>query len=298
MIEDTLKQLYDEADTMAGNVPKALLFVRERNTQADYDDAARNEVNTSVKALRELTQRSSNKGIAAALKDVPVGQVMNADATTAMQKKASGDEIRNAFAAQKFRAMKVQYNPSSLRFRTSAGSFNQRQGLGDESIQQQITIERAPETVLQVQLLFDQTNVYDAFISSNLDLGVGNAVAGAADLLGGDYSVREPVEALVSLLLYKETKQVVFYWSSMYFHGELSMVDVNYTMFNKKGNPIRAQVNLEILQSDSALEYLSDREYWDSAFNEAFGEAGFSVDTDASEDIVNVISEKFGNLFG
>ena len=58
----------------------------------------------------------------------------------------------------------------------------------------------------------------------------------------------------------------------MIFRGELKSVDANFTMFNKKGNPIRAVVNITIQQDfDSAKDEKGG--YWDMAFTKAFGKA-------------------------
>ena len=61
----------------------------------------------------------------------------------------------------------------------------------------------------------------------------------------------------------------------MFFHGELTNVDVRYEMFNKLGNPILAKVRLSIQQNDSTktIKYVSDDGQWNTAFNIAFSES-------------------------
>ena len=57
----------------------------------------------------------------------------------------------------------------------------------------------------------------------------------------------------------------------MFFHGVMTSVSVNFTMFNKIGMPIKAKVSLQIQQSNTDESFASDRQYWDSAFDTAFG---------------------------
>ena len=69
----------------------------------------------------------------------------------------------------------------------------------------------------------------------------------------------------------------------MFFHGELTAVDVSYDMFNRYGDPIFARVNLTIEQSDSdtSIRYASDEEQWNTAVDTAFKTTG--------EDLINSI---------
>ena len=93
---------------------------------------------------------------------------------------------------------------------------------------------------------------------------------------GGEYSVQKECDGLLSLLNFKRLKQVIFVWSNMFFHGELTNVDVSYEMFNKLGNPILAKVRLVIQQSDSSksVKYTSDDDQWNAALDIAFAQGG------------------------
>ena len=74
----------------------------------------------------------------------------------------------------------------------------------------------------------------------------------------------------MSLLMLKPTRQIIFVWNNMFFHGELLSVDANFTMFNKLGHPIRAVVNIQIQQSNNNATFKSDLEYWDEVLDTVF----------------------------
>jgi hypothetical protein len=150
-------------------------------------------------------------------------------------------------AASSFFPVKVQYNPKAISF-SGTQSMNRRSGVGGEEQFQQVN---APvETIMQVQLDFDDTDIRDAFM----------------------YGVQDISEVFVGAMVRPSTRWVAFVWNRMIFWGELNNVSVRYTMFNPAGSPIRSQVTLCIRQDRSledASRYATEKE-WDKAFDKMF----------------------------
>jgi len=129
-------------------------------------------------------------------------------------------------------------------------------------------------------------------MTENLNPTAGNVVdmigQGIRTAMDDMHSIKAQVEGLIAMLLHEKTRRVVFFWSQMFFHGEVESVDATYTMFNKLGDPIKANVNLTIRQAASGDEYKSDEEYWDKAYKQVFKETG----------MVSSASKMVDRLFG
>ena len=67
---------------------------------------------------------------------------------------------------------------------------------------------------------------------------------------------------------------VGFAWNKMIFWGELVGVNVQYTMFNKTGAPIRAKVTIQIRQDQAVNgeKPYKTEENWEKAFQAMFQE--------------------------
>ena len=141
-------------------------------------------------------------------------------------------------------------------------------------MQRYTTTERKGSTTLMIQLLFEKLNISDAFGATTLGLNIDSAVDLAKDVatsvFGDGYSVKKPVEGIISLLTRKSTRQIIFCWNNMFFHGELMSVDANFNMFNKNGYPIMATVDMQIKQTDANATFASDQQYWEEALDRAF----------------------------
>ena len=178
--------------------------------------------------------------------------------------------------ANNYCAMEVQYNPSSLYFTSQEGySYDVSDGgLGGQA--RQVSTTKAPSSVtLGCELIFDAMNKDDAFgitdqgITPDHILSLGKDIA--VQMRGG-YSVAEHVNAIIACLFSSMTRQVIFYWGGMSFRGELTAVTARYTMFNKDGNPIRANVQIEIYQKNEDNVY--DQTQYQQAFADTFKSPG------------------------
>ena len=268
--------LSDKGSMLLGKAPKAILFVQKRSTStvASLEGTAGNDINNSVAALRSLAKQKKAKSVASRMSK-NAGQVIGVDELDAQFASDAEREAETALcmAEKNFLKFQVQYNPNSISFSTSAGRQKDFKAVGDGGAQQLITIERKATTFMSVKLVFEDVNVWDSFIRENLNMNAGNIKEAAADgltKLAGGYSIKEKMEGLLSLLISNKTRNVVFVWADMFFHGQLNNVDANYTMFNKKGEPVRGEISLSIRQAASSQQYATDLEYWNEAFKAGF----------------------------
>ena len=171
---------------------------------------------------------------------------------------------------QAYLAMEVQYNPSSIQMQTATGSQLDYSGGSMGNMANNMIIQNIvpTSTTMNVQLIFDEVNMYDAFMVNNVNSPVGAITQAAKYAVEKEHSVQHQIEGILSLLTMDVTRQVVFYWSKMCFRGELTAVQANYTMFNKSGNPIRGVVNLSIRQGEQAE--LFESSYWGKAYENLF----------------------------
>lgn len=261
----------------AGRLPKAQLFVRKKDSGGASVDlgALGASISDDVAALRSLIQGGGGGALSSLASKAGQATGTGADliADTA-KNKMKGAALEAELKAKNFVSMTVQYNPSSIRLMSSGGVYYNYEGAGDKAVAQVSSQEKPTTVYFYVTLIFEDINDQDAFGYQDIALNIGTGIELGKSIYqnvtGKGYSVRPQVEALISLLMHRRTQQVIFYWSEMFFHGMLTNVEANYTMFNKKGHPIRAEVQLKIQQADSNSMFPSDVKAWDGAFDAAF----------------------------
>lgn len=181
-------------------------------------------------------------------------------------------DIQNV-ASGEFLPVQVQYNPGSISFSGTQGRIRRAGVDGQEQFSQ---MDVPVETVMQMELTFDDVNVKDAFLFERLNITtVGGALQsleqiGAAVKKGG-YGVQDLSEVFVGAMVRPMTRWVAFVWNKMIFWGELVGVSVRYTMFNPSGSPVRSNVSLRIRQDSAAgsTRYQTEKE-WENAFKKMF----------------------------
>lgn len=257
-----------------GFLPHAMIFVPQvhSNAAADaLDGLTGGTLNNDVMALRALTKakKKKSKGVMGGIKDHFAKQVTSFSEFITLS---------TELGTRGWVAMEVQYNPSTINFTNTAGKIRNYSNAGDLALGRSEVYDPGLQTLMSVQLVFDAVNLQDAFRAEGMNLTIGNAVETVGNIYNNvkndGYSVQKPVEGLLSILQFKRTRQIIFYWAEMFFHGELRSVNVNYTMFNKLGHPIRATVDLSIIQSDNKDAFASDAKAWNEALTACFGEPG------------------------
>jgi len=274
-----------------GNVAKAYLCVRDvRGKQEDEQDLNNfykdsEEVQKSI--LKEAAKKISpgtdfEEGEDGIGGDVMAEQMLKRGARgdSSSAKGLSFDELADLMSGR-YIPVQVQYNPSSIKFTSDLGGrrrINPVETVGQKGDSQ--LIKNIPKnTELSCNLIFEKINVNDAFIQAsegwNASIGnvtstVGSAVKKLSGSSGSEpYSVRKEVEGFLSLVSTMYTRDVIFYFGKMCFHGELTSVNATYKMFNKNGDPIHAEVEIKIRQS-SQNQY--DQSRWVVSFDTLFKE--------------------------
>ncbi len=252
---------------------KGILYVRM--ISPDNNDTTGSNINGDVAALKNLIKRKKKKGKTIAKRagaSVDPASLLEEGA----EEKLNEAETALAMLSSGFLPFEVQYNPASITMNTVGGNIQKYTAMGNDSPNSLVSYDKETSTYLSMSLIFEDINVHDAFASATAEstgVNVSQAVDLGKDLISnanGGYSVRVKVEGIFSLLRYKRTRQVIFVWNNMFFHGELLSVDAQYTMFNKLGNPIRAVVNLEIQQSNGLATFMSDMKYWENTLDDVF----------------------------
>ncbi len=260
--------------SLTGFVPHAMLFVPKIQSNVAgrmAENLAPKALNEDILALRALvkTRNKKTKGVG------------GTEGLVAKQVKSTTSFIGLAteLEARGFVAMEVQYNPNSIKLTNSAGVIRNSVAAGDGAIAQHNTIGDGIYTNFIVQLIFDDVNLQDAFLTEGVSLTATGGVELAKNLVTNiakeeGFSVQKQTEGLLSLLLFNKTKNVIFYWSDMFFHGWITSVNARYTMFNKLGHPVRSVVDLRLQQASKQSTFKTDEKAWEEAITACFGEPG------------------------
>lgn len=249
-------------NSLSGNVPKAVLCVRNIKTLEQITSRDGAEERLRKKRANMSDTLDAAKDLQNALMKATEG-ALSGTVSSKARKNLMGQD-------QAYLAMEVQYNPSSIRMQTATGSQLDYSGGNMGNMANNMIIQNIvpTSTTMNVQLIFDEVNMYDAFMVNNVNSPVGAVAQAAKYAVEKEHSVQHQIEGILSLLTMDVTRQVVFYWSKMCFRGELTAVQANYTMFNKSGNPIRGVVNLSIRQGEQAE--LFESSYWGKAYENLF----------------------------
>ena len=305
-------------NSLTGALPRAMLFVPKVSPSSGTKKGIHEDADISE--LRKLVKKQTKSSTQKMMNKLKAGQQLGLQETQsqAADIKNSYQEIASALQGKNYVCMEVQYNPSTLRLNTQAGLARETKSGGDAAVSDIRQYTVPPTTRLNCELIFDQVNVADSFMMEGMSLSFGdimemggnimtnvgmsfadgdpdNRLNKLKDLWGTGYSVQVPVEGLLSLLHFERTKSVIFFWSEMFFHGQLIDVQAQYTMFNKIGAPVRARVGLTIEQTDTQDLYTSDNLAWEEAFDALFGEAGTSQYTMTQKK--SIISAALSKMF-
>ena len=288
------EMLQNFVSSITGNIPKAVLIVKNKEAKKENDGGLTSLANTLTSAA-SITQTMLGG----------TDGVINSLVGTSQ----SGPSFESRAAAAKangFLAMEVQYNPSTISYDTVAGKIVNRAGgsMGPDANTPYHISDCPAATTMHVQLVFDDVNVQNAGTIPDNPLSVGGLISSGAAIakkvMGKEYTVQPQMDGIMSLLTLAQTRQVVFAWSKFSFHGELCNVDSRYTMFNTDGNPIRGVIDISIRQE--SVRQLSEKEikqglksmgthaddkYWEEAFNRAFEEGTINGASSLLEKMTN-----------
>ncbi len=248
--------------------------------------------------------RAMAKGIAEVGEDLAAGTKKIKDYATAT-KKVNDEDMPYDFVP-----IKVQYNPSTLQFVSQGGkSYNRYSGTGGNTFQ----VMNVPyEVKLHMDLIFDETvnsNAFATYDSSNIGslsgigktiktggIGNKNAASQLAENKGKKYSVQNISELFVAAIAHPYTRMVCVVWNKTVFWGEITGVNVEYTMFNRDGDPIRSKVHVEIRQDDK-FDTDNTASNWEKTFDGLF-EAGNKLAQKATYSSTSVSENMVGKSGG
>ncbi len=272
--------------SLSGNVIRGIIAFRDPDGLIDENGKVKDvqKDNGDFKGIAEI-----NKKLLEAAE-----KIMKKDKATMNFKEVADIITGNTTQGQKYVPIPVQYNPSSIRLYTSVGKQYGRSGTGMET--EQTTFDAPPSTTLSCELFFDDTNIQDAFmLDSNpvTNMSTGNIYSAIKSAAKSKYSVQAQIDIFLALFALPQAKQVIFFYGNMSFRGEIVGAEARYTMFNKKGYPIRGTVALEIRQGskDPSKDeekkdknanlggYNEEAAYWNRAFDRCFGKAGENNDS-------------------
>ncbi len=256
---------------LTGQTRKAIISIRD---DRDYESA---ELKIrEMEKLKAANPALGGLGNVEALADLE-NAVNNAVDVAAKAASAAGIKIATGGYT---RSIEVQFNPSSIQISGFAGdedvSISEFAQGGNGSIRSGSV---GAQVELVVKLIFDHTSNTAAFQQDLMLLMNANALMSAAgsklkDVLTGKAreSVQISVEAFIAALRNDKTRAVCFEWGDMKYEGMLRQVYSTYTMFDMNGNPIRAEVTLNLYLVESTESILKDYSngYWFAAYKDAF----------------------------
>ena len=150
---------------------------------------------------------------------------------------------------------------------------------------------------MQFKLVFDKTNIQDAFYADKFTLSQTNIAKGAvtAGLKAAgkvNYSVQNEVEALTAIVRDNNKRLARFAWGDMVYEGVINCVSADYVMFNTNGEPCRAYVTISMILYDAAVAGANAKFWQDQYLKNIYsikygGEVPFYSD-DFAEDLQNM----------
>ncbi len=251
-----------------GNISKAVLCIRATDKLGKLDPMTvdKDAIDAGISDAIELEGELMDK----AARALDGGDV------------AEYSDIKDDAESNGYIALEVEYNPSSLRLDTTAGRQMKYSNEGGNTQLQQF--DAPPSTTLSFELLFDDVNNMDSFMAGDnpfTGFSASNTINAISSAVKRKYSVQDQMEGLMALLTIEPARHVIFFWGTMCFRGQVTQASATYTMFNKKGYPVRGRLSMSIrqgedhesLEDDEKLpDFDYDESYWMDAFEETFKE--------------------------
>ena len=264
--------LMNAVSSVTGAVSKAVLMIQKTKTEPEMPGADNSPAGSSSGSLLGIA--SAGLGAGGLSKLSSAASALNS-AASAIGTMGVSSQIYSYDWMDYFK-LQVQFNPSTISITNQNGNIlNPAVTDANSGIITQQNIKM--RTTFRCDLIFDDMNIADAFSSSDdmfTAAGIENIATNIASNVTADsinsalgtsfegHSVRKYVEGLLGALMHTDEKNCAFVWGNMVFRGELTEVRPEYTMFNKKGEPIRAKVSIAIFQSSAQNDY----DYWKKAY--------------------------------
>ncbi len=193
------------------------------------------------------------------------GDMIAGKSSEDLKNKLSGQSADFNYGKSNSQTLTFQFNPSTLRIAAYGGGMTPIADYGvddgDDKNGSESRIRYGPvqsNITVDFKVIFDAETNTDAFMMDRYNVNVSNLAKQGANLFTGDSwrgennYIRQIVEGFLSTLRNAENRRVTFCWNHLKYSGDLNSVRCNYTMFNPKGEPIRAEVGMSILASGSS----------------------------------------------
>lgn len=270
----------NDAQGLVGNIAKAVLVfvdtgLKEVNLE-NFKEVKSYGASRGMNSLKSYDR--SNELLGAGKQRISKTTVDTSAVVSALQGAGNDmDSLTEGLARANLKARKfiVQFNPSSLKITARGGGRYPISNYGSVGDNQAGKIEyRALDPYITVgfTLIFDETNLADAFMEERFTLGattVAKNIATAA--VGKEYTVRPRVEGFLAALRNEAHRTMIFQWGTLRYTGVLNTLSCTYTMFNTVGNPIRAEVQLGMLMGstpEDSMDGLSYLDYWKKRYQD------------------------------
>lgn len=297
----------NDAQGLAGNIAKAVLvFVETELQEVRLEDFKAVKAYGASRGMNSLQSHDRMNELLAAGKTKISKTAVDTSATVSALEGLGGDQdsLTAAMAAGRIKGKKftVQFNPASLRITARGGGRYPISNYGAAGDNQACKIEyRALDPYITVgfTLIFDATNLADAFMEERFTLGVTTVAKNVATAaVGREYTVRPQVEGFLAALRDEAHRTMIFQWGSLRYTGVLNTVNCRYTMFNTVGNPIRAEVQLSMLMATApdTMDGASYLDYWKQRYRDIIQKHGKKDGEQYTSMDTGTIKNQYNNL--
>lgn len=283
---DLGQSIKQDAKGLVGNIAKAVLVFPDTAPKEvdlkDPDEVLGFGQSVGMGRVKTVTTAMNMKN--AGLQKLSKAAVSTSSIVHATgQLGADTESLVNALESKALSGKKftVQLNPSSLQVIARGGGRSPISNYGTVGTNQAGRIEyRALDPYINVNftLIFDATNIADAFMEERLTLGATTLVKNVATAIKGkEYTVRPQVEGFLAALRDEDHRMMIFQWGTLRYTGVLNAVSGRYTMFSTTGNPIRAEVQIGMLMGSApkdSMDGASYLDYWRKRYTDILNKKG------------------------
>lgn len=289
---DLVSSIKSDANGLVGNIAKAVLIFPSHTWEMKQVTL---EKMTKTAGMEEAAKMKVNRYVPVTTTDSTLNQIFE-------QKNLKGID---SISGKKFT---VQFNPSSIRVNARGGGRVPVSNFGKEGSNQLGTIQFKrldPYITVNFTLMFDALNQADAFMEERFTLGattlVKNVATAAVEAAGKEYTVKPQVEGFLAAIRDEYHRPMIFRWGKLMYSGVLNSVSGRYTMFNTAGNPIRAEVEINMLlggsKEENAPETAGYLYYWKKRYEQIIEDNATDNGTGAASSMsTSTVKQQFSNL--
>lgn len=213
-------------------------------------------IELEVKEIEDIvekeTKNSTDRGIAGSISGITDKLK---DAAAKMAESALGDIISDIIPAKNDKELfEVQFNPVELNINASAKKSKKHVGI-DKKHHKTDYGSLGVQVIVTIPLIFDESDSINSIIREALNKSK-------------NLSIADKVNIFINHVKNPNLRNIRFSWGTLTYEGQLYSVTVEYNMFDKAGNPLHANVNLQLLCKNG------EDGYWDNICKKFKGKEG------------------------